>query len=301
VGLVRTYDRSGALGQGSAFVLGVDGETALVTNQHVVEGARDVTVQFRDGEWRVAEVLGSDVYSDLAALGVTDRPAYARPLSLVDSEPGVGTAVAALGAPFGFGESVSSGIVSGQNRSLPSANEFRIADAVQTDAPINPGNSGGPLVTLDGDVAGVVSAGGGDNVGFAISAALVGRVVPALVRRGAYAHPYMGVQIREVTPPVADANDLPTVRGVMVTGTPTGGPADGRLVPSDSETRALGETVPVGGDVVLALDGVATPTTAALGSYLATETSPGDDLAVLVRRDGRERTVTVTLGTRPSP
>jgi S1-C subfamily serine protease len=302
--LVRRYDAGGEAGQGSGFVYratGSEGPALVVTNQHVVEDARDVTVQFRDGEWREARVVGTDVYSDLAVLRVPSRPPYARPLPLVESEPPIGTEVVALGAPFGLGDSASVGVVSGQNRSLPAANDFRISDAVQTDAAVNPGNSGGPLVTLDGRVVGVVTAGGGDNVGFAVSAAVVGRVAPALAEDGSFEHAYMGIRLTDVTPAVAAANDLPSSTGVVVLETVPGGPADGVLEPSTGQARTFGETVPTGGDVVLALDGVETPTSAALGSYLVTEAAPGDVISVRVRRDGDERTVELTLGERPDP
>jgi S1-C subfamily serine protease len=191
--------------------------------------------------------------------------------------------------------------VSGQDRSLSAANNFRISDAVQTDAAVNPGNSGGPLVTLDGRVAGVVTAGGGDNVGFAVSAAVVGRVAPALAEDGSFEHAYVGVRLTDVTPAVAAANDLPTSAGVAVLEVVPGGPADGVLREPTGQARSFGETVPTGGDVVLALDGVETPTSAALGSYLVTEASPGDAVDVRLRRDGAERTVELVLGERPEP
>jgi len=302
--LVRTYDRGGQRGQGSGFVVRAVGETGrafVATNQHVVEGARAVTVEFRDGSYAEARVVGTDVYSDLAVLSVPSRPPAARPLAFVDEEPGVGTPVVALGAPFGFGESVSAGIVSGQNRSLPSANDFNVADAVQTDAAVNPGNSGGPLVTLDGRVAGVVSAGGGDNLGFAISAALAGRVLPALIEDGDYEHSYMGIRLRDVTPAIAEANDLPAARGVYVVATVDGGPAEGVLRGETGSQRVFGETAPVGGDVIVALDDTPTPTSAALGSFLAIRTSPGDAIDVRVRRDGEEVVEELTLGERPEP
>jgi S1-C subfamily serine protease len=302
--LVRTYDRSGGRGQGSGFVVRAEGETGrafLVTNQHVVDGARQVTVEFRDGSYHEARVVGTDVYSDLAVLSTPSRPASARPLGLVEGEPGVGTPVVALGAPFGFGESVSAGIVSGQNRSLPSANEFTVADAVQTDAAVNPGNSGGPLVTLAGLVVGVVTAGGGDNLGFAVSAALVARVVPALIATGSYDHPYLGIRLIDVTPPIARANDLPSANGVFVAETIDGSPSDGVLRGGSRSGTAFGQSVPVGGDVIVALDDVPTPTTAALGSFLATEAAPGQTIAATVLRDGERVVERVTLDVRPEP
>jgi S1-C subfamily serine protease len=257
-------------------------------------------VQFRDGAWRVADVVGTDVYSDLAVLRVSDPPDAATPLPFVDAERPVGTRVVAIGAPFDLGGSVSAGIISGQDRGLPSATGFTIPDAVQTDAAVNPGNSGGPLVTLDGEVVGVINSGGGDNIGFAISAALTQRVVPALIDTGKYDHSYIGVQLRAVSPLVAEANGLDRARGVIVVETVTGGPAAGVLRGSDGQQTINGTQVPVGGDVIVGISDTEIRTQADLGTYLALETSPGDTVSMTVLRDGERQTVEVTLGTRPA-
>jgi S1-C subfamily serine protease len=296
--LVRVYGAGGPIGQGSGFVY-PDG-SHVVTNQHVVDGARSVRVRFEDGTWREARIRGTDVYSDLAVLTV-ETPPTAPALALVDDEPPVGTQVVALGAPFSFGGSVSAGIVSGVDRSLPSQTGFSIPDAIQTDAAVNPGNSGGPLVTLDGRVAAVINSGQGENVNFGISAALTRRVVPALVATGDYDHAYMGVRLVEVTPAVARANGLADARGILVADVLPNGPAAGTLRGSGGERTALGQRVPVGGDVILALDGRPTPTQAALASHLAIRTSPGDVLETRIVRDGEGRTVSFELGARPPP
>jgi serine protease Do len=295
--LVRVYRDGGRTGQGSGFVY--DGRH-IVTNEHVVRGNSEVRVQFREGEWSVADVVGTDAYSDLAVLRVQNRPGYATPLPFVESEPPVGTRVVAVGAPFDLGGSVSAGIVSGQDRALPSSSGFTIPDAVQTDAAVNPGNSGGPLVTLDGDVVGVINSGGGDNIGFAISAALTQRVVPALVDTGTYEHSFVGIQLQQVSPLVAEANGLDRARGIIVVETISGGPAEGVLRGSDGQTTVSGTQVPVGGDVVVAVGDRAIRTQADFGSYLALETSPGDTVELTVLRDGERQTVEMTLGSRPS-
>jgi S1-C subfamily serine protease len=296
--LIRVYGEGGPLGQGSGFVH-PDG-SHVVTNQHVVEGGQRVRVRFNDGTWAAADIQGTDAYSDLAVLAV-DTPSTATPLSLVDEPASIGTQVVVLGAPFSFGGSASAGIVSGVDRSLPSQTGFSIADAVQTDAAVNPGNSGGPLVTLDGQVAAVINSGQGENVNFGISAALTRRVVTALVADGSYDHPYMGVRLLEVTPAVAKANDLDATRGILVVDVLPDGPADGTLQGSDGGTTALGQSVPTGGDVIVALDGREILTQAGLASYLATEKRPGETLDVRIVRDGRERTVSFELGARPDP
>jgi S1-C subfamily serine protease len=283
-------------GQGSGFMW--DGNH-VVTNQHVVEDANGIEVRFDEGEWREGSVVGTDVYSDLAVVRVEDVPDYATPLEVVGGDPPIGTEVVALGNPLGLGQSISSGIVSGLDRTLPSSTGFSIPDAIQTDAAANPGNSGGPLVMLDGRVAGVISAGQGDNIAFAISGALTNRVVPALIEDGEYGHAYMGIGLRPVTPTLAEANDLPAVRGVMVVSVVEDGPSDGVLQGASGGRFVDGVEVPVGGDVVLAMDGFAIPDSAALSAYLALEASPGDTIPVEVLREGQRRTVELTLGRRP--
>jgi S1-C subfamily serine protease len=295
---LRVYAETGPVGAGSGWLY-TDG--TVVTNAHVVAGTETVRIQFANGDWAEAELLGTDAYSDLAALSVPVPEPDAEPLSLLEEQAPIGTRVAAIGSPLGLGGSMTTGVVSGQDRSLRSVNNFTVADGVQTDAALNPGNSGGPLVTLDGEVAGVVTQAGGENVGFAISAALTERVVPELVASGSYDHPYMGVVIRNVTPLLAEANDLPEARGVYVDRVPEDGPGAGVLEGSTGETRVEGTVRPTGGDVIVALDGTPVATTEDLGSYLALETSPGDTLETTVIRDGERQTVSFTLGTRPSP
>ena len=294
---LRVYDSLGVLGEGSGWLYD-DG--VLVTNDHVVVGAETVRAQFANGDWVEADVLGSDPYSDLAALSV-EPPNDAGPLPLLGEQPEVGTRVAAVGAPLGLPGSLSSGVVSGVNRTISSVQNFTISGAVQTDAAVNPGNSGGPLLTLDGDVAGVITQAGAENIGFAISPALTERVIPELVETGSYEHSYLGVRILPVTPLLAEANDLEEANGVYVSAVPDGSPADGALQGGTETVTVEGSPQPTGGDVIVALDGNRIETTGQLGTYLALETSPGDTIEVTVIRDGQERTVDLTLGTRPEP
>ena len=283
-------------GRGTGFVYD-DGH--VVTNAHVVGTADEAEVRFSEGEWRTGEVVGSDAHSDLAAIAVDDRPEYARPLAFIDDEPVVGQEVVVIGNPFGLDGTVTAGIVSGVNRSIPSPAGYSIPDAVQTDAAVNPGNSGGPIVSLDGEVIAVINSGGGDNVAFGISAALTRRVVPELIANGDYEHAYMGVLFASVTPSVAEANGLDEPRGVIVDDVMDGGPSDGVLQPSDDDEFVDGELVPVGGDVITAMDDTAVKTMEDLSSFLALKTSPGKTIELTVVRDGSEQTVDLTLGKRP--
>ncbi|MFT4921408.1 MAG: serine protease Do [Haloarculaceae archaeon] len=291
-------EQFGSSARGTAWVYGED---HLVTNQHVVADSDSVSVWFDDDGWREATVVGTDVYSDLAALKVSEMPPDATPLPLVERDPPIGTQVLAIGNPFGLTGSLSSGVVSGRNRTLPAANDFSIPDAVQTDAAVNPGNSGGPLVDLDGNVVGVINSGGGDNIGFAISAAMVRRVVPELIENGEYEHSYMGVSLTEVTPRIVEANDLPVSRGVYIDDILEGGPSEGVLEGSTDSQFIDGQTVPTGGDVVVRMGQTEIRTTQTLSTFLALETSPGDTIEIGVVRDGQRETVQLTLGSRPEP
>jgi len=295
---IQVYPEFGQPSQGSGFLL--DGDH-LVTNEHVVESAGSVYVRFAGSDWREVSVVGTDVYSDLAVLEVPSVPADTAPLSFTDTTPPVGKRVVAIGNPFGLSGSVSEGVVSGTNRTLRGANEFSIAAAIQTDAAVNPGNSGGPLVDLDGNVVGVINSGGGDNVGFAISAALAKRVIPAVIETGNYDHPFLGVRLSNVSPPLAKANGLTDASGVYINFVRPDGPADGVLQGSSGDTRVDGTRVDTGGDVIRALDGEPIATSQDLASYLALETSPGDSLSVTVQRDGDMGTLDMTVGTRPGP
>ncbi|MFB6164020.1 MAG: S1C family serine protease [Haloarculaceae archaeon] len=296
---IQVTTTSGAISQGSGFVY--DSVGHVVTNEHVVRDAQNVTVQFADGTWHRARIVGTDTYTDLSVLKVSNVPDDARPLALAAQNPVPGQRVAALGSPFGLEGSITSGIVSGVNRSMTTNEGFAIPATIQTDAPINPGNSGGPLVSLNGTVVGVNRAKEGDNVGFAISPLLVDRVVPELIAHGSFQHPYVGIRSIPVTPAVADAYDLDRAQGVVVVDVLDGGPADGALQAATSARMVDGRRVPTGGDVVLAIDGTPIRTQQELSRYLMLHTRPGDRISVTVLRDGERVTTHLTLGTRPSP
>jgi len=268
-------------GQGSGFVFR---DNNIVTNAHVVSNAQSVRVRFARGQWRSATVVGTDPSSDLAVLEVQDPPQYAEPLPLVENQPAIGTKVAAIGSPYSLEGSITSGIISAVNRSIPAPNGRRIPDGIQTDAPVNPGNSGGPLLNLQGEIVGVVSSGGGENLAFAISAPLVTRVVSSLIRNGEYEHAYMGIRLRPVTPQIAEQAGLDRPRGVVVDRVPADGPSAGVL-------RS--------GDVIVGLGGERIDRLQGLSSYLALQASPGESVDVTVLRNGDRRTLSLTLGTRP--
>jgi S1-C subfamily serine protease len=283
-------------GAGSGFVYD---DTHLVTNEHVVRGSDRVEVRFAEGEWADGRVVGVDRYTDLAVVTVDDRPDYAAPLSVADEVPTPGEPVAALGNPMGLDATISTGVVSGVNRSMPTGDGFTIPDTVQTDAPINPGNSGGPLVNRDGEVVGVNRARGGDNIGFAVSPALVIRVVPDLVETGTVCHATLHVSTLDVSPTVAEANGVEP-GGVLVVEVREG-PASGVLGGCTTTRRARGRRVPVGGDVLVGVDGRELHSHEALVRALMTDYRPGDEVELRVRRPAGETTERVRLATREDP
>jgi serine protease Do len=283
-------------GSGTGFVYD---ETHVVTNAHVVGETTAAEVRTSEGGWHEGEVVGTDPNSDLATVAVDGLPESASPLEFAQDPAVIGQEVVALGNPFNLDGSVTTGVVSGTDRSIPAPTGFSIPDAIQTDAAVNPGNSGGPLVALDGRVVAVINSGGGDNIAFGISAALARRVLPELIETGSYDHSFLGAALAPVTPALAEANGLDEARGLLVTQVAPDGPSEGVLQPSEFEV-VDGESTPVGGDVLLAIDGTTTDTTESLGSHLALETRPGDTVPLTVRRDGSERTVEVELGTRPT-
>jgi len=296
---VRVGGSSARASQGSGFVYDFNGH--IVTNQHVVTSAESVDVRFSQGDWREGEVIGTDIYTDLAVIDVDDVPEYAEPLPVADQDPPQGTPVAAIGNPLGLEGSITQGIVSGLNRSMRTEGDFTIPDTVQTDAGIDRGNSGGPLVDLDGNVVGVNRARQGTTIGFAVSPALIERVVPRLIQQGEVEHAYMGVSTLDVSPRVADANDLNEPRGIMVARVVDDTPADGIFQGSERQVEVRGVEVPVGGDIITHVDEKSINTHEELSRHLMVNTEPGQTIEVTIIRDGEEQTVTMTLGTRPDP
>ena len=305
---IRIYvSRGGMTGQGggSGFIL--DDEGHIVTNNHVVAQADEVTVIFHNGFEIRAEIVGTDADSDLAVIRVDEMPGGVTSLPLAESEAvQPGDWVVAIGNPFSLGGSMSLGIVSAVGRAIPSgATRFRIPRAIQTDAAINPGNSGGPLLNLAGEVVGVnaqiASGGSGVNtgVGFAIPSDVVRRVVPSLIEEGSYTWPWLGVEGLSVNLLVQDANDLSIQRGAYIAGVVEGGPAaEAGLQGATGAEEILGTDVPVGGDIVLEADGQEIQDFTDLLAYVAFR-QPGDTVELTILRDGERQQVTVELAARP--
>ena len=288
---------------GSGFLVDNDGH--ILTNAHVVEGAKRVDVQLGDGDTQQAQIVGTDPSTDIALLKV-DNTEGANPLPLADSSKvQVGDPVVAIGNPFGLDRTVTTGIVSALQRQIQAPNGFSISDVIQTDAAINPGNSGGPLIDGAGQVIGINSqiesqSGGNEGVGFAVPIKTAADVVSQLENGGEVQRAYLGLSGGDITPSIAQALNLPVQQGVLIEQVLNGGPADDAGIKGATGQATIGgQTVPIGGDIITKVDGKQISGMDEVISAV-NEHKPGDDLTLTVWRDGQQRDVTVKLGDRPA-
>lgn len=271
--------RSNALGSG--FVISSDGY--IVTNNHVIDGADEIEIEFYNKKKLPAEVIGTDPNTDIALLKVKSDQAIPF-VGFGDSDTArVGDWVLALGNPLGQGFSASTGIVSARNRELSGTYD----DYLQTDAAINRGNSGGPLFDMDGKVVGVNTAilsptGGSIGIGFSMASNVVSAVVDQLREFGETRRGWLGVSIQDVTPDIAEALGIEADSGVLVSDVP-----DGPAKEAGIEAQ----------DVIVGFDGDSVSDTRELVNRVA-EASSGSEVEVTVLRDGESKILTVTLGRR---
>lgn len=292
-------------GEGSGFVYDEGG--SIITNAHVVAEADEIEVTFPSGERMKASLTGVDVYSDLAVIKVSSEKKL-KPLKLGDSSQlYVGERVLAIGNPYGLSGTMTEGIVSQTGRSLRAPGGYLIVGVVQTDAAINPGNSGGPLLNLQGEVIGVNTAiasltGEFSGIGFAIPSNLVKRVVTSLIEKGAYAHPWLGVQGVDVTADIAEALGLKEARGFLVTEVLPGSPAEKAGLKGGSEVQTIaGVKIPVGGDIIIGVDDKPVRGLEDILLYIEYNKSPSDIVSLTILRNESQINVEVTLGERPPP
>ncbi len=295
--------------QGSGFLY--DAEGHIVTNQHVVEGAQFIEVDFPSGLKTEGKVVGVDTDADLAVIKVEQVPEGVTPLPLADSNAvQVGQRAVAIGNPFGESGSMTLGIVSGKGRSLSdnrsgqSNTRFTSPDIIQTDAPINPGNSGGPLLNMSGEVIGINRAiatetGAGSGVGYAIPSNTVRQIVPYLISEGRFTYPYFGMSSGpEISLQAAQELGLAQASGVYVVSVVPGGPAEQAGLQGDSATTR--DTSFQGdGDLIIAIDGQPVNIFEDLISYINYNKRPGDTVVLTVLRKNERVDLTVTLGERP--
>ncbi len=275
-------------GEGSGVVWRPEG--LLLTNHHVVDGARSVEVAFADGKRAAAQIVATDPLTDLALLR-TDRQSLPA-ASFAEDLPVVGELAVAIGNPLGFENTVTAGIISGLHRSIPGSapRTQALIDLIQTDAAISPGNSGGALVDGDGDVVGINVAyippqARAVSIGFAIPAPTVTDVARQLLEDGKVRHSFFGIQPGPLSPQVARLLDVEADGGVLVLDVVPGGPAQAAGI------RPGDVIVIIGGNEIRSLEG-----------FLAElrRHDPGDRLEVGVIRDDERLTVTVVLAERPS-
>ncbi len=296
-------------GTGSGFIY--DDAGHIVTNYHVVENAEDIQVTFADGMTIPAEIVGADPANDLAVIRVDPTQHSLPPVSLGDSDAlRVGQFVVAIGNPFGLEQTVTFGVISSLGRVIDSPEGGRfIGEAIQTDAAINPGNSGGPLLDLRGRVIGVNAqiispSRANAGIGFAIPVNTVRRVVPELIANGRYAHPWMGVELFDLSrwaEALQQAGEEMPDEGLLILSVVPGSPADEVGLQGGQRKITVGNArdFPAGGDVITALDGEPVYTWSDLNIYLELQTRVGDTLQVTVLRDGEELTLPLTLIERP--
>jgi len=297
---------------GSGFVIDKGGH--IVTNYHVVAGARSVSVSFSNNESMKATIVGADPTTDLAVLHVTAGARALTPLALGNSDRvQVGDQVVAIGNPFGLSRTATAGIVSALQRQITSPNQYTIDHVIQTDAAINHGNSGGPLLDMQGRVIGVnaqIDTGntgeqGNVGIGFAIPSNTVSTVVGQILRTGHAEHPYLGIEPQPITPLLGQILHLPVSSGMLIAKVePGSGAAKAGLEGGTRQITVAGESYVVGGDIIARVDGQDVSSLAALRDLIAAR-QPGDSVTLRIYRatganDWKTMTVHVKLGRQPS-
>jgi S1-C subfamily serine protease len=302
--LVPQYNMWGFLAgysqqQGSGFVTSVNGQQVIVTNNHVIESASNITVTFADGSSYTASVLGSDANADLAILKVDEMPSGVPSLSLVSSSTlNVGDTVVAVGSPYGLSGTLTTGIISALGRTIvegDSSTGIAIPDTIQTSTEINPGNSGGPLINLQGQVVGITTAAVSDSqgLGFAIPSETIMREIVSLVNTGSYTqHPSLNAQGVDMNLQIAQAMGTDITYGWLV----ESAQENSGLKGGTSQATILGNRIIIGGDIIIGAGNTAITNSDDLLAYLERNTTPGQTVEFTVIRSGQQQTVTVEIG-----
>lgn len=290
---------------GSGFVIDKAGH--IVTNYHVIQGAKKVQVSFSGQDEITATVVGKDPSTDVAILKIDAHARALTPLELGNSDAVVvGDSVDAIGNPFGFTRTLTTGVVSAVQRQIEAPNSLPIDHAIQTDAAINHGNSGGPLIDAQGRVIGVtsqISTGstgqqGSVGIGFAIPINTVRSVAAQIISSGKAQHAFLGLDAAPVTPQLAKLFHLPSTTGLLIQDVQAGSGADkAGLKAGKTAVVVQGESYQVGGDMIVAIDGNPVTTYQQLRDAIASR-KPGDKMKLEIYRNGSKQTVTATLGQR---
>jgi Do/DeqQ family serine protease len=271
---------------GSGVIVSTSGY--IITNHHVVEAADEIEVALADGKKLLAKVVGNDPETDIAVLRVNSENLPAITFGSSDLLR-VGDVVLAIGNPFGVGQTVTSGIISALGRTGLGINTFE--NFIQTDAAINPGNSGGALIDASGNLIGINTAifsrsGGSMGIGFAIPVSTAKMVLEQIVKSGGVTRGWIGVEVQEITPPVAESFKLGSTRGALIAGVLRGGPADKAGVKP--------------GDILMEIDGKPVSDPSAMLNLVAA-LAPGAPAKMKLKRQGNEVDASVTVGRRPKP
>ncbi len=302
--------------RGSGFVYDQQGH--IITNAHLVNAVDSITVTLQSAQVYAAQLLALDSFSDLAVLQVSVEPERLAPLRIGESATVmVGQRGIVIGNPFGLSSSMTTGVISGLGRTLPSvepadsgiAPGFDNPSIIQIDAIINPGNSGGPLLDSRGLVIGITTAIRSDNglfqgIGFAVPADTMRRVIPELIERRRVDYSWMGISVMREdggygVAGLSDALGLPVERGVLLRGVSEGSPAyRAGLRGGDTILEIRGEEVCAGGDLIVAINGYHFQNLDDLVTYLVQQTRPDDEVELLVIRERRTLEITLTLASR---
>jgi S1-C subfamily serine protease len=307
------------VGQGSGFVVSRDG--LVLTNAHVITTAgqgtdntttaRTVYVEFADGDRVTAKVVGADLFDDVGVLRIDPKQHALDPVPLGDSSRVVvGQPVAAIGSPFGNTDSLSVGVVSAIRRAIPSlTSKYDLVDAIQTDAPINHGNSGGPLFDARGRVIGINAqirssgtTSGFEGVGFAVPIDSARRSMAQLLRTGSVKYAFVGIKTEDLTPGIARKFGYAAQRGALVDVVNDGSAAAKAGIQAGTRDGIYeGIGVKVGGDAIVAIDGIPVTNAQDVVRIVTTKLVPGESSRFTLVRGSQRRVVTVTLDARPSP
>ncbi|MGH9770819.1 MAG: S1C family serine protease [Candidatus Acidiferrales bacterium] len=287
-------------GAGSGFL--IDSQGHILTNYHVVEGAQTIEVMLGDQSRYKAKLIGADTRNDIALIQIDPRGRKLTPLKLGDSRNlMVGQRVLAIGNPFGFQSTLTTGIVSSLGRTVQTSDTTFIDEAIQTDAAINRGNSGGPLLNSHGEAIGINSAiyspsGTTAGIGFAIPINTARRVAEQLITKGRVTRAVLGVEGLAIWPDLAQALGLPVQHGLLIQQVTPGGPAAKAGIRAGDRSLLAGlQELRIGGDVLLAVNGTAVANQMDL-TLLLNRSEPGDKITLTILRDGKKMEVPVKLG-----
>jgi S1-C subfamily serine protease len=309
--MITQYDRFGhphyTQVQGSGFVCNFIGQMVIITNYHVVNDAINITITFANGNAYTATILGSDPYAELAVLS-TDAPQEEyKPLEIVSSSTlKVGDQVMVVGTPYGLAGSMSTGLVSSLGRTLTAETTggYVIANVIQTTAPLNPGNSGGPVLNYKGQVVGIATAIVQDSqgVGFAIPSNTILREIEDLVNTGSYDdHPWLGAAGTDMNYEIAEEMYANVTYGWLIAQVTSGGPADKAGLQGGTQQVQIAENpVTIGGDIVIAVNGIRITSIDDLSAYLEEYTLPGQTVDLTIVRDTQTTIISLELERRPT-